>query len=112
MGVYRRLGVNEPADALVMLMNNGYEDAPKADGNYQLLLNSGDQKYAVSAAGGSAKLDVRSAEGTDQVFTLNYFAGGFYTISTQVDGKTLRLSADESTVSLSSPSISDGQKWS
>ena len=111
MGVYRRLGVNEPADALVMLMNNGYEDAPKADGNYQLLLNSGDQKHAVSAAGGSAKLDVRSAEGTDQVFTLNYFAGGFYTISTQVDGKTLRLSADKSTVSLSSPSISDGQKW-
>lgn len=111
MGVYRRLGVNEPADALVMLMNNGYEDAPKADGNYQLLLNSVDQKYAVSAAGGSAKLDVRSAEGTDQVFTLNYFAGGFYTISTQVDGKTLRLSADKSTVSLSSPSISDGQKW-
>ena len=111
MGVYRRLGVNEPADALVMLMNNGYEDAPKADGNYQLLLNSGDQKHAVSAAGGSAKLDVRSAEGTDQIFTLNYFASGFYTISTQVDGKTLRLSADKSSVSLASPSISDGQKW-
>lgn len=28
-----------------------------------------------------------------------------------MDGKTLRLSADKSTVSLSSPSISDGQKW-
>ena len=111
MGVYRRLGVNEPADALVMLMNNGYKDAPKADGNYQLLLNSVDQKFAVSAAGGSAKLDVRAADGTDQTFTLNYFAGGFYTVSTQVDGKTLRLSADKSTVSLASPSTSDGQKW-
>ena len=111
MGVYRRLGVNEPADALVMLVNNGYGDALKADGSYQLLLNSIDQKYAVSAAGGSAKLDVRSADGKDQTFTLNYFAGGFYTVSTQVDGKTLRLSADGSSVSLSAPSTSDGQKW-
>lgn len=111
MGVYRRLGVNEPADALVMLMNNGYGNALKADGNYQLLLNSADQKYAVSAAGGSAKLDVRSADGNDQTFTLNYFAGGFYTVSTQVDGKALRLSADGSSVSLTAPSTSDGQKW-
>ena len=111
MGVYRRLGVNEPADALVMLMNNGYGNALKADGNYQLLLNSADQKYAVSAAGGSAKLDVRSADGKDQTFTLNYFAGGFYTVSTQVDGKALRLSADGSSVSLTAPSTSDGQKW-
>ena len=111
IGVYRRLAVNEPADALVMLMNNGYRDALKADGNYQLVLNSGDQKHAVDTTGGSAKLNVRAEDAVNQSFTLAYYDGGFYTLSTVVDGKTLRLSAGSKGVTLAAPSTASSQKW-
>ena len=111
MSVYRRLRVNEVADALVMLMNNGYDDALLADGHYQLALSSGDQKHAVDCTGGRVSLNVRAEDAAGQTFTLTYYDGGFYTLSTEVEGKTLRLSADSKGVSLSALSTSNSQKW-
>lgn len=111
IGVYRRLAVNEPADALVMLMNNGYDEALLADGNYQLLLNSGDQKLAIDTASGSIKLNVRTEDATGQTFSLTYYDGGFYTLNTVLEGQTLRLSAGKKGVSLDTPSTSSTQKW-
>ena len=110
MGVYRRLAVNEPADALVMLMNNGYRNAPVADGSYRLLYNS-NQNLALDAAGGKAALNAKGAENGNQSFTVVYYAGGFYTLNATVDGKTLRLSADGGAVKLTAPSTSTAQMW-
>lgn len=110
MGVYRRLAVNEPADALVMLMNNGYYDAPVADGNYRLLYNS-NQNLALDASSGKAALNAKGAEGGNQSFSAVYYAGGFYTLNAVVDGKTLRLSADGGAVTLTAPSTSAAQMW-
>lgn len=108
MGVYRRLAVNEPSDALVMLMNNGgYDYAPVADGSY-LLLNGGNQSFALDGTGGILDLDPASSSTT---FTLNYYAGGFYTINLTVEGKTQRLSAEGGTPKLASPSASAAQLW-
>ena len=110
MSVYRRLAVNEPADALVMLMNNGYYDAAVADGNYRLLYNT-NQNLALDGTNGTVTLNARDAEGSSQVFSAAYYAGGFYTFSMKVDGKTLRLSADGGTVKLTAPSASAAQMW-
>lgn len=110
IGVYRRLGVNELADALVMLMNNGYQTAPKADGSYRLLYSS-DQKWALDGTGGTVQLNVSSAEAAGQSFALTWFAGGFYTISTTAGDSTLRLTGGGSGVSLAAPSAADSQKW-
>lgn len=108
MGVYRRLAVNEPSDALVMLMNNGgYDYAPVADGSY-LLLNGGNQSFALDGTGGILDLDPASSSTT---FTLNYYAGGFYTIDLTLEGKTQRLSAEGGTPKLASPSASAAQLW-
>lgn len=108
MGVYRRLAVNEPSDALVMLMNNGgYDYAPVADGSY-LLLAGGNQNFALDGTGSTLDLDPASAS---TAFTLNYYAGDFYTIGLTVDGKTLRLSAESGTPKLASPSASAAQLW-
>lgn len=108
MGVYRRLAVNEPSDALVMLMNNGgYNYAAVADGSY-LLLSGGNQSFALNGAGGTLNLDPASAS---TAFTLNYYAGDFYTINLTAEGKTLRLSAEGGTPKLASPSASAAQQW-
>lgn len=110
MSVYRRLAVNEPADALVMLMNNGYYDAAVADGNYRLLYNT-NQNLALDGTNGTVTLNARGAEGSSQVFSAAYYAGGFYTFSMEVNGETLRLSADGGTVKLTAPSASAAQMW-
>lgn len=108
MGVYRRLAVNEPSDALVMLMNNGgYDYAPVADGSY-LLLAGGKQSFALNGADGTLDLDPASAS---TAFTLNYYAGDFYTINLTLNGKSLRLSAEGSTPKLASPSAATSQLW-
>lgn len=106
MGVYTRLRVREPADALVMLMNN--RTAHQADGSYHILL-SGDQRMSLSADD-RGNVDVHSAASA-RTFTLTYFEGGFYTLSAVVNNKTLRLSAGRSGVSMETPSTSDSQKW-
>ena len=110
MGVYRRLAVNEPADALVMLMNNGYANALKADGSYRLLYSQ-NQLLAVDGTNGAVTLNATGAEGASQTFTLNYYAGGFYTLNMQVGDKTLRLSADGAAVKLTAPSVAASQLW-
>ena len=110
MGVYRRLAVNEPSDALVMLMNNGYSGAIRADGCYRLLYNK-DQRLALDAANGVASLNAASAEGASQVFTMNYYAGGFYTFNIKVGDRTLRLSAEGGAVTVSALSASSSQLW-
>lgn len=108
MGVYRRLAVNEPSDALVMLMNNGgYDYAPVSDGSY-LLLAGGNQNFALDGTGGTLDLDPASSS---TAFTLNYYAGDFYTINLTVDGKTLRLSAEGGTPMLAKASASAAQLW-
>ena len=110
MGVYRRLAVNEPADALVMLMNNGYYNAPVADGSYRLLYNA-NQNLALDGTGGSVTLNAKGAEGSSQTFRAAYYAGGFYTLTLQTGDTTLRLTADGSAVKLASPSASAAQMW-
>lgn len=106
MGVYTRLRVREVADALVMLMNN--RSAHLADGSYRILLN-GDQRYCLSADANGA-VDVSSVS-DGRVFTLTYFEGDFYTLTTTVNDKTLRLSAGRGGVSMETPSAADSQKW-
>ena len=110
MSVYRRLAVNEPADALVMLMNNGYYEAAMADGNYRLLYNT-NQNLALDGTNGTVTLNAKGAEGSSQVFSAAYYAGGFYTFSIEVGGQTLRLSAEGGTVKLAAPSASASQMW-
>ncbi len=108
-GVYSRLRVREPADALVMRMNN--KSASVAEGSYQILLNSVDQKLALDAAGGTAALNGRDVENSVQTFTLTYYEGQFYTLSATVGGATLRLAASQSGAVLAKPDTSDSQKW-
>ena len=110
MGVYRRLAVNEPSDALVMLMNNGYYNAPAADGNYRLLCNS-DQRLALDGSSGSPTIAAAASGGVGQVFTASYHAGGYYTFDLTVNGSTLRLSTDGSSVKLAKPSAGAEQLW-
>ena len=110
MSVYRRLAVNEPADALVMLMNNGYYEADVADGNYRLLYNT-NQNLALDGTNGTVTLNAKGAEGSSQVFSAAYYAGGFYTFSMEVGGQTLRLSAEGDTVKLTAPSTHASQMW-
>ena len=109
MGVYTRLRVREPADALVMRMNNKSDSL--AEGSYQILLNRDNQHLALDAAGGKAALNAKNAENGIQTFTLTHYEGGFYTLSVTVNGSTLRLAASQGTVILAKPDTSDSQKW-
>lgn len=109
MGVYTRLRVREPADALVMRMNNKSDSL--AEGSYQILLNRDNQHLALDAAGGKAALNAKNAENGIQTFTLTHYEGGFYTLSVTVNGSTLRLAASQGAVILAKPDTSDSQKW-
>lgn len=108
--VYRRLRVREPADALVMLMNNRTDHL--AEGSYQILLNRDSQKLAVDAKDSKLTLNAKDVEGGIQTFTLTYFEGGYYTLTVKVDDQNLRLAADKNGgITLAAPSVSDTQKW-
>ena len=108
-GVYSRLRVREVADALVMRMNNKSDSA--AEGSYQILLNSADQKLALDAAGGTLALNAKGIENSVQTFSLAHYEGGFYTLTVTVGGSSLRLAAGQGGVTLAKPDTSDSQKW-
>ena len=98
ISVYRRLHVNEPADAVVMLYQNGSYSTP--NGVYQIRERANSQIHAVS--GGALK----SASEADN-FTLTNFDSGYVTFS--VGDK--RLTDNNGTVSMANADASNNQMW-
>lgn len=99
MSVYRRLHVNEPADALVMLYQNGHGTV--ANGVYRLQRNGeSGQLLTVSDAA------VCLASGTD--FTVTHYANDYYTLAT-ADGK--RLSDSGGSVTMADAAAAYSQLW-
>ncbi len=124
LAVYRRLHVNEPADALSMLQTNAFVKASLAEGNYTIAVKKDSSTLALGVSESAVKVVNAAGEnpGTPAKFTLNYLSGAdAYTISTTVTTdknktQTLRLSATTGsdgfgTVNLSKPSTSDSQLW-
>ena len=98
-GVYSRLHVNEPADALVMLYANS--DAPLADGAYRLSpRGTTDRGMAADLSG---LTNISSAASVQ----LTYFASGYYTLT--VGDK--RLSDNGGKVTLASATAGNEQLW-
>ena len=99
LSVYRRLHVNEPADALVMLYANS--NAPLPDGDYRILPHGAtDQALAADLSGLTGVSGAASVQ-------LTYYASGYYTLS--IDGK--RLTDTGGKVALSSPTAGNDQLW-
>lgn len=91
LSVYRRLHVNEPADALVMLYANS--DAPLADGDYRVSPHGAtDRALAANLSGLTKAADAAAVR-------LTYYASGYYTLT--IDGK--RLTDSNGKVTLSAP---------
>ena len=124
MAVYRRLNVNEPADALAMFRDNAFVGTTLQDGNYHIQLKKDASSLVLGVANGEIKM-VNTADQTASAgkFTLNYLSGArAYTISTTVlnsdnSTSTLRLTANTAgadgfgAVTLAVPSTSDTQLW-
>ncbi len=98
--VYRRLHVNEPADALVMRYSN--IDPNKAEGKYTLLRYS-DQTLGLQV-GSDAKIGTDAAT----VLTLTYYNSDKYTL-TASDGT--RLTDNGGKVTLATPAADNNQFW-
>ena len=125
VSVYRRLNVNEPADALSILQTNAYVNAPLSEGSYTVSLKKDASTLVLGVEEGAAKVVNTAGDNaaTAAKFTLNYLSGvGAYTISTAVmkannTVSTLRLDASTAgsdgfgAVSLNKPSASDTQLW-
>ena len=120
LSVYRRLNINEPADALSMLQANAFVGATLDEGNYTIKLKKSASSLMLGVTKGNVKVVNTAGEkpGTPAKFTLNYLSGAnAYTISTDVDGKTMRLSAAKAgsdgfgAVTLETPSSSNAQLW-
>ena len=120
LAVYRRLNVNEPADALAMLQENAFVLAPLSEGNYTITLKKDASTLALGTARSAVKVVNTAGEnaGTPAEFTLHYLSGlGAYTVNTVVDNATLRLTGGTAgtdgfgEVTLTAPSTSDSQLW-
>lgn len=120
LAVYRRLNVNEPADALAMLQENAFLLAPLSEGNYTIALKKDASTLALGVTGSAVKVINTAGEnaGTPAEFTLSYLSGlGAYTVNTVVDNATLRLTGGTAgtdgfgEVTLTTPSTSDSQLW-
>ena len=99
LSVYRRLHVNEPADALVMLYANS--QAPLADGDYRVSPHGAtDQALAADLSGLTAAAGAASVQ-------LTYYAGGYYTLS--IGGQ--RLTDAGGKVTLAAPTAGNDQMW-
>lgn len=116
--VYRRLNVNEPADALAMLQENAFVLAPLSEGNYTITLKKDASTLALGVVENAVKVVNTADSGVSAAkFTLNYLSGlGVYTIETTVGTATMRLAGSTGTdgfgtVSLAAPSTSDSQLW-
>ena len=99
MSVYRRLHVNEPADALVMLYQNGHGTV--ANGVYRLQRNGEANQLLTVAENDTVCL----GSGTD--LTITHYTADNYTIST-AGGKRL---SDSSSVVMAAPAASHNQLW-
>lgn len=118
--VYRRLNVNEPADALRILQSNAFAGLSPKEGNYTVTLRKDASTLALGVVDNAVKVVNTAGEnpGTAAKFTLHYLSGvGAYTINTAVGNGTMRLAAgtaDSSgfgAVTLAAPSTSDSQLW-
>ena len=119
LAVFRRLHVNEPADALAMLQANAFVGAPLSEGNYTIALKKDASTLALGVTDSAIKV-VNTADGSLSAakFTLHYLSGvGAYTINTTVGETSMRLAAGTAgedgfgSVTLASPSTSDSQLW-
>ena len=99
--VYRRLHVNEPADALVMRYSN--IDHNKAEGKYTLLRYS-DQALGLQVSSDTAVVTDAAAT----VLTLTYYNSDKYTL-TASDGS--RLTDNGGKVTLATPAADNNQFW-
>ena len=99
VSVYRRLSVNEPADALVMLYANA--DAPVPEGAYRISPH-GDTGQAMKK-----DLSGLTAVATAASVQLTYYASGYYTLT--VDGK--RLTGGNGTVAWADATSKNDQLW-
>ena len=99
MSVYRRLHVNEPSDALVMLYENG--GGTVANGVYRFQ-RSGESGQLLTVSDAAVCL----ASGTD--FTVTHYANDYYTLAT-ADGK--RLSDSSGSVTMADAAAAYSQLW-
>ncbi len=106
-GVYNRLRINEPYDALVMMLQNS--SAPFVEGVY-ILSSAAQQANALTDAG------TVSAENVSNKMTLTWFegnaegtAGKFYTITNSA-GKRLTANSDD-TVKFADAATGSSQFW-
>lgn len=101
ISVYRRLHVNEPADATVMLYQKSSYAMP--NGTYQILERANNQSRAIS--GGALK----TAAEADS-FKLTNYNGGYVTLS--IGDKRLSDNSDNSdTVGMADAAASNNQMW-
>ena len=99
VSVYRRLSVNEPADALVMLYANA--EAPVPEGAYRISPH-GDTGQAMKK-----DLSGLTAVATAASVQLTYYASGYYTLT--VYGK--RLTGGNGTVAWADATAKNDQLW-
>lgn len=99
VSVYRRLSVNEPADALVMLYANS--DAPVPEGAYRISPRGDTERAMKTDLSGLAAI---AEAGTVQLI---YYASGYYTLT--VDGK--RLTGGNGTVAWADATSKNDQLW-
>lgn len=99
VSVYRRLSVNEPADALVMLYANS--DAPVPEGTYRISPRGDTERAMKTDLSGLAAI---AEAGTVQLI---YYASGYYTLT--VDGK--RLTGGNGTVAWADATSKNDQLW-
>lgn len=99
VSVYRRLHINEPADAVVMLYQN--TNAPLPNGDYRISPHGDTERAMKTDLSGLAAI---AEAGTVQ---LTYYASGYYTLT--VDGK--RLTGGNGTVGWADPTSGNDQLW-
>ena len=99
VSVYRRLHINEPADAVVMLYQN--TTAPLPNGDYRISPHGDTARAMKTDLSGLAAI---AEAGTVQ---LTYYASGYYTLT--VDGK--RLTGGNGTVGWADPTSGNDQLW-
>ena len=99
VSVYRRLHINEPADAVVMLYQN--TNAPLPNGDYRISPHGNTERAMKTDLSGLAAI---AEAGTVQLI---YYASGYYTLT--VDGK--RLTDGNGTVAWADATSKNDQLW-
>ncbi|MBQ2062081.1 MAG: InlB B-repeat-containing protein [Oscillospiraceae bacterium] len=107
LGVYVRLHINEPAAAQAMLAEYGFLDTPVTEASY-LISPAGNRNLSIGADPSGLVINEHEGE-SGQQFHLTYYASGYYTVTHM--GSSLRMTADDSGVTLAPASTSHGQFW-